>query len=368
MAAWFQNAPLQTLETHKQPKRGAFQHLRVKYFYLRRHTAGSVARMEACDWFPAMSSCLEGPYLGSTQLHPQVRSHWADAVTSINLPGWVLLYVLTAKTPHPDPTLTSVPNPTAAVEGWKSCQSFHLLWLRCHLGPVVIMDNSLLTMANPLCTATLHSPLSGRNVWTGVQTGVVLCVLRSVETGWRGWGGGQKHFRIWLLTTKYPGAVSGTNSNKSFSNGTVVNRVFSMAPWEERKAPSACGLQMSFCVEAIYKKQRHLFFLVLFFKFNFLIFYKESRFTSLSNHNQKQSKPSDCFDPGLACVRVINSSSWGNRKPGWCKIRRSSLIRVWITWTLGSSLVSPFCSRRLREESASPPLFLWEKKLICFER
>lgn len=26
-----------------------------------------------------------------------------------------------------------------------------------------------------------------------------------------------------MLTTKYPGAVSGTNSNKSFSKGTVVN-------------------------------------------------------------------------------------------------------------------------------------------------
>lgn len=61
---------------------------------------------------PAMSSCLECPYLGSTQLHPLIPSHRPDAVRTINLPGWVPCHVLTANTPHPP----SPPSPSTKVE------------------------------------------------------------------------------------------------------------------------------------------------------------------------------------------------------------------------------------------------------------
>lgn len=43
---------------------------------------------------------------------------------------------------------------------------------------------------------------------------------------WRGWGEEEEVKNIYvsgMLTTKYPGALSVTNSNKSFSKGTVVN-------------------------------------------------------------------------------------------------------------------------------------------------
>lgn len=44
---------------------------------------------------------------------------------------------------------------------------------------------------------------------------------------WRGWGEEEEEVKnIYgsrMLTTKYPGALSVTNSNKSFSKGTVVN-------------------------------------------------------------------------------------------------------------------------------------------------
>lgn len=73
----------------------------------------------------------------------------------------------------------------------------------------------------------LHQTLWGFS--TGVQAGVTVCVFRSVvagalrlETGLG--GGGQKtFFGSGTLTIKYPGAVSGTNSNKSLSKRTVVN-------------------------------------------------------------------------------------------------------------------------------------------------
>lgn len=46
-----------------------------------------------------------------------------------------------------------------------------------------------------------------------------------------GGGGGVKNiFGSGMLTTKYPGAVSGTNSNKSISKGTVVNGRGSLQP------------------------------------------------------------------------------------------------------------------------------------------
>lgn len=48
-----------------------------------------------------MSSCLECPYLDSTQLHPVIPSHGHDAVRTINLSGWVPCHVLTANSPHP---------------------------------------------------------------------------------------------------------------------------------------------------------------------------------------------------------------------------------------------------------------------------
>lgn len=52
-----------------------------------------------------------------------------------------------------------------------------------------------------------------------------------------------------MLTTKYPGAVSGTNSNKSFSKRTVVNSryffFFQLPISEKLKAPSAHGVQMA---------------------------------------------------------------------------------------------------------------------------
>lgn len=43
---------------------------------------------------------------------------------------------------------------------------------------------------------------------------------------WRGWGEDEEVKNIYgsgMLTTKYPGALSVTNSNKSFSKRTVVN-------------------------------------------------------------------------------------------------------------------------------------------------
>lgn len=55
-----------------------------------------------------------------------------------------------------------------------------------------------------------------------VQTGVAAWCFRVVQVcSVR--GGGENGFGSGMLTTKYPGAVSGTNSNKSFSKGTVVN-------------------------------------------------------------------------------------------------------------------------------------------------
>lgn len=85
-------------------------------------------------------------------------------------------------------------------------------------------------------------------VFTMVQ---VCCAV--LEKGWEEEGEEVKNiFRSRTLTTKYPGAVSGTNSNKSFSKGTVVNSrhfflfFFLQLPISEKwKAPSAHRLQMA---------------------------------------------------------------------------------------------------------------------------
>lgn len=53
------------------------------------------------------------------------------------------------------------------------------------------------------------------------------CRCAVLENGWKEV---KNIFGSGMLTTKYPGAVSGTNSNKSFSKGTVVNRVFLFSP------------------------------------------------------------------------------------------------------------------------------------------
>lgn len=68
-----------------------------------------------------------------------------------------------------------------------------------------------------------------------------------------------------MLTTKYPGAVSGTNSNKSFSKGTVVNsRVFFFcAYFRKRKAPSAHVLQMALWTKRKRKNKRTIFLFTL---------------------------------------------------------------------------------------------------------
>lgn len=50
------------------------------------------------------------------------------------------------------------------------------------------------------------------------------CRCAVLERGWEEEEEEVKNiFGSGMLTTKYPGAVSGTNSNKSFSKGTVVN-------------------------------------------------------------------------------------------------------------------------------------------------
>lgn len=56
----------------------------------------------------------------------------------------------------------------------------------------------------------------------------------------KGWKEVKKNFRSGMLTTKYPGAVSGTNSNKSFSKGTVVNSGVFLFHF----SPNACFREM----------------------------------------------------------------------------------------------------------------------------
>lgn len=90
------------------------------------------------------------------------------------------------------------------------------------------------------------------------------CRCAVLEKGWEEEEEEVKNlFGSWMLTTKYPGAVSGTNSNKSFSKGTVVNsRIFFFFPFlqlpisEKRKAPSARGLQMALWTKRKRKNKR----------------------------------------------------------------------------------------------------------------
>lgn len=83
-------------------KAASLEPKRFMCLYLRLWAAERVAEMRARDWLPALSSRRECPYLGSTQLHPLIPSRWADAVRTINLPGWALCHVWTAKnTPTP---------------------------------------------------------------------------------------------------------------------------------------------------------------------------------------------------------------------------------------------------------------------------
>lgn len=179
---------------------------------------------------PAMSSCLECPYLGSTQLHPLIPSHWADAVRTINLPGWVPCHVLTAN-PTPSPSTHSPPHHREAPPPRLKVMPIISSPLTptspwAHRAHVQTSDDCGKYMTYSVQEA-LHQTLWGFS--TGVQAGVTVCVFRSVvagalrlETGLG--GGGQKtFFGSGTLTTKYPGAVSGTNSNKSFSKRTVVN-------------------------------------------------------------------------------------------------------------------------------------------------
>lgn len=180
---------------------------------------------------PAMSSCLECPYLGSTQLHPLIPSHWADAVRTINLPGWVPCHVLTAN-PTPSPSTHSPPHITAKPhhQGWKSCQSYLLLWLRRPLGLIVIAYTPLMIVENTWRTVCRKLFIQHCGVSRPGFKQELLCVFSHpwLQVCYARDGFGRRRrsktfFGSGTLTTKYPGAVSGTNSNKSFSKRTVVN-------------------------------------------------------------------------------------------------------------------------------------------------
>lgn len=145
---------------------------------------------------PAMSSCLECPYLDSSQLHPLIPSHWADAVRTINLPGWVPCHVLTAKTPIPHHHFSAKPHH----RGWKTCQSYWLPWLWAHRDYGQTSDDikHIMYSIQELLTISLFL-YWGSNRSYCVYFLDLWCRCAVLE---RGREGVKKHFWIWDVNDK----------------------------------------------------------------------------------------------------------------------------------------------------------------------
>lgn len=208
---------------------------------------------------PAMSSCLECPYLVSTQLHPLIPSHWADAVRTINLPGWVPRHVLTAKK---TPTPISLPSPTTKVESHASHIDFSDSYI-----PLVYTHDDCKKKHNVQYKENISfSPVSLILTDQSSNRGYSMC-SQSVagDLWWRRKKGKTNTFESGMLTTKYLGAVSETNSSKSFSKGTVVNsrQFFATAYFRETKGTfSSWSTNGSLDKE----KKEHLLLQIFYFK------------------------------------------------------------------------------------------------------
>lgn len=144
-----------------------------------------------------------------------------------------------------------------------------------------------------------------------------MCVFRSVvqvccagegPVGGEG-GRGQNIFGSGMLTTKYPEAVSGTNSNKSFSKGTVVNsRGFFLFSFffgnclfffrETKGTFSQWPTNGSLDKEKKKKEQRKQNHFSYFGISKFSISIRPKTFDQIpvSTITHKTANPSDCFD------------------------------------------------------------------------
>lgn len=123
------------------------------------------------------------------------------------------------------------------------------------------------------------------------------------------------------LKTEYPGAVSGTNFNKSFSKGTVVNSRWFLAAtyFKERKGTfsSKLALGSSGLRESI-KETISLFALV---SPNFLTLSKVKKgfdfcFWTFVSTTSKETFLSDCSDCWLTCVTALYAYNRGSTEHG----------------------------------------------------